>query len=86
MAIFKLFRKRQPLADMADGSEATAPRVSVVTLAGRRHVAGIPYALPKDLVEVHRLDFQHSSVRKRSPVVIKVLEGWSLSAQLALPS
>jgi ubiquinone/menaquinone biosynthesis C-methylase UbiE len=28
-------------------------------LAGRRHVTGVPYALPKDLAEVNRLDFQH---------------------------
>ena len=28
-------------------------------LAGRRHVTGVPYALPKDLAEVSRLDFQH---------------------------
>jgi SAM-dependent methyltransferase len=28
-------------------------------IAGRRHVTGVPYALPKDLAEVSRLDFQH---------------------------
>ncbi|HEX8731495.1 MAG TPA: class I SAM-dependent methyltransferase [Ktedonobacterales bacterium] len=30
---------------------------------GRRHVAGIPYALPKDDAEINRLDFQHYMLR-----------------------
>jgi SAM-dependent methyltransferase len=30
---------------------------------GRRHLAGVPYPLPKDLEEVGRLDFQHYVLR-----------------------
>jgi len=37
----------------------TAPRISAATVAGRRHLTGVPYALPKDDREVSRLDFQH---------------------------
>src|SRR5258707_7815460 len=39
--------------------QAMAPHVSTAMIAGRRHVTGVPYALPKDLAEVNRLDFQH---------------------------
>jgi len=30
---------------------------------GRRHIAGVPYALPKDDAEINRLDFQHYMLR-----------------------
>ncbi|HEU0028187.1 MAG TPA: class I SAM-dependent methyltransferase [Ktedonobacterales bacterium] len=32
-------------------------------VGGRRHVAGVPYALPKDDAEINRLDFQHYMLR-----------------------
>lgn len=32
-------------------------------LGGRRYLAGVPYALPKDFREVQRLDFQHFFLR-----------------------
>jgi SAM-dependent methyltransferase len=32
-------------------------------VGGRRHVAGVPYALPKDDAEINRLDFQHFMLR-----------------------
>jgi hypothetical protein len=35
-----------------------------INLAGRRHLAHVPYALPKDLDEVNRLDFQHYIYRQ----------------------
>ena len=35
-----------------------------VTIAGRRHLADVPYALPKDFSEVNRLDFQHYLYRQ----------------------
>ncbi len=42
----------------------TAPRLAATMIAGRRHVTGVPYALPKDLDEVNRLDFQHYIYRQ----------------------
>src|SRR5258708_22226105 len=62
---FQLFRKRRvrkPTGEtgkQAGVHQPTASHVSAVMLAGRRHVTGVPYALPKDLAEVNRLDFQH---------------------------
>src|SRR5258708_20899256 len=62
---FQLFRKRRvrkPTGEtgkQAGVHQPTASHVSAVMLAGRRHVTGVPYALPKDLAEVSRLDFQH---------------------------
>lgn len=32
-------------------------------VGGRRHVAGVPYTLPKDDAEINRLDFQHYMLR-----------------------
>jgi ubiquinone/menaquinone biosynthesis C-methylase UbiE len=63
--VFKLFRKRKvrkPMGETGKQScapQPTAPCIAAAIIAGRRHVTGVPYALPKDLAEVNRLDFQH---------------------------
>ena len=40
--------------------EPTRPRLTAITLAGRRHLTSVPYALPKDASEINRLDFQRA--------------------------
>src|SRR6266851_3835419 len=57
---FTFFRRKMCLpASEACDRQPTRPRLATAMLAGRRHVTGIPYALPKDLQEISRLDFQH---------------------------
>ncbi len=59
--LFHLFRKRKVRKPTGETGkqpcvpQPTAPRVATAMLAGRRHVTGMPYALPKDLAEVSRL-------------------------------
>jgi len=63
--VFTFFRKRKGRKPTGETGkqpgvpQATASRISAAMIAGRRHVTGVPYALPKDLAEVNRLDFQH---------------------------
>ncbi len=63
--VFKLFRRRKARNPTGEAGkqpgvrQATTPCVSAAMIAGRRHVTGVPYALPKDEKEVNRLDFQH---------------------------
>lgn len=57
----RLFRRKR--------RHATPPpqpsrKYRAVTVAGRRHLSEVPYALPKDLDEVNRLDFQHYIYRQ----------------------
>jgi ubiquinone/menaquinone biosynthesis C-methylase UbiE len=55
-------RESRPLAVQRGRRESGPARA--VMLAGRRHLQGVPYALPKDLEEVNRLDFQHYLLRQ----------------------
>jgi ubiquinone/menaquinone biosynthesis C-methylase UbiE len=59
VSMFKLFRRRTSPVAQGWERQANAPRLSATTVAGRRHLTGVPYALPKDTSEIHRLDFQH---------------------------
>jgi ubiquinone/menaquinone biosynthesis C-methylase UbiE len=59
MSWFGLGRRRQP--DVA--AEARPTRGIFRVFGGRRHMAGVPYALPKDDAEINRLDFQHYMLR-----------------------
>jgi ubiquinone/menaquinone biosynthesis C-methylase UbiE len=58
MRWFGWFRRKKPASetDALSGSP-------YVTIGGRLHTAGIPYALPADLEEQNRLDFQHYLLR-----------------------
>ncbi|HEX8982356.1 MAG TPA: class I SAM-dependent methyltransferase [Ktedonobacterales bacterium] len=58
MASF-LSRFRRPTVVLEQESEDRRFRI----LGGRRHVAAIPYPLPKDMGEINRLDFQHYLLR-----------------------
>jgi SAM-dependent methyltransferase len=56
-----LFRRKR---QRATPPPPTSRKYRAVTIAGRRHLADVPYALPKDLNEVNRLDFQHYIYRQ----------------------
>jgi ubiquinone/menaquinone biosynthesis C-methylase UbiE len=63
MRWFGWFRKKQPnqagamqALDLQDG-------VPVAVVAGRLRTVGLPYALPRDVEEINRLDFQHYMMR-----------------------
>ncbi|MGO8947546.1 MAG: class I SAM-dependent methyltransferase [Ktedonobacterales bacterium] len=58
MRFFPFRRRRQRPTLVVDPDEARYTR-----LGGRRHLAALPYPLPKDLEEVNRLDFQHYLLR-----------------------
>ena len=60
MSWFAFWRRRRPTAAPAE----TPPPTGLFRFAGgRRHIAGVPYALPKDDAEINRLDFQHYMLR-----------------------
>ena len=59
MSWFGRWRRRQPQAATELGPNAGIFRFA----GGRRHIAGVPYALPKDDAEINRLDFQHYMLR-----------------------
>ncbi len=60
MRWFGFGRRRQSTAATTDSSTGSGIfRFS----GGRRHIAGVPYALPKDDAEINRLDFQHYMLR-----------------------
>src|SRR5512146_364277 len=44
--------------------DASAPSGARRRLFGREYAAGVPYALPSDLSETNRLDFQHYMLRQ----------------------
>lgn len=57
-------RPRKRVQDAGDTPETVnTPYGSFRILGGRLHVAGVPYTLPKDDEEIHRLDFQHYMLR-----------------------
>ena len=58
MRLFAFGRRRQRPTLVFDAEDARYTR-----LGGRRHLAALPYPLPKDLEEVGRLDFQHYLLR-----------------------
>ncbi|MGZ3601385.1 MAG: class I SAM-dependent methyltransferase [Ktedonobacterales bacterium] len=47
----------------AGGASGQGPALTM-TMGGRTHVRGIPYALPRDAEEMNRLDFQHYVLRQ----------------------
>ncbi|MGZ3665026.1 MAG: class I SAM-dependent methyltransferase [Ktedonobacterales bacterium] len=47
----------------AGGASCQGPALTM-TMGGRIHVRGIPYALPRDAEEMNRLDFQHYVLRQ----------------------
>src|SRR5258707_8963775 len=63
--VFRLFRRRKARNSRGEPGkqpgvrQANTPCISAAIIAGRRHMTGVPYALPKDLQEISRLDFQH---------------------------
>lgn len=57
MRFFPFGRRPRPTL-VLDPDEARFTRIG-----GRRHLAALPYPLPKDLEEVNRLDFQHYLLR-----------------------
>lgn len=69
----RLFHKRKSKA-VSPPSQQTR-MYQAITVAGRRHLSDVPYALPKDLAEVNRLDFQHYIYRQvlhtnfRAPII-----------------
>lgn len=56
------FRRRNSRHQMLE-RKSTEPRMEAI-IAGRRHLTGVPYALPKDTSEINRLDFQHYIYRR----------------------
>ena len=59
MRWFGWFRKK-PSSDSSIMPQESAPTSLV---AGRQRVVGLPYALPADMEEIDRLDFQHYMLR-----------------------
>ncbi len=57
--IWKKHKRVRNIGEQPWERRPTAPRIAAAIIAGRRHVTGVPYALPKDLAEISRLDFQH---------------------------
>ena len=55
------FRRKSGTSGKADKGEAAK---SSRRLFGREYTAGVPYALPSDLSEMNRLDFQHFILRQ----------------------
>jgi SAM-dependent methyltransferase len=63
MRWFGWFRKRQPTQKGAMQALELQDGAPVAMVAGRLRAVGLPYALPRDLEEVNRLDFQHYMLR-----------------------
>ena len=59
MSQFWPFRRNSRRADEPDSGDAPRRR-----FFGREYTAGVPYALPSDLGEMNRLDFQHFVLRQ----------------------
>jgi hypothetical protein len=59
MGLFGWFRRRGGVAEMAPELEGSPTAV----MGGRERVVGLPYALPADIEEINRLDFQHYMLR-----------------------
>jgi len=59
MGLFGLFRKRTAVAEVDPGLDGSPTAV----MGGRERVVGLPYALPADIEEINRLDFQHYMLR-----------------------
>ncbi len=53
-------RKQAPVASIGTMSVDGSPTTMI---AGRERVVGLPYALPADMEEINRLDFQHYMLR-----------------------
>jgi ubiquinone/menaquinone biosynthesis C-methylase UbiE len=56
----KIRETNQPEQDQA--LEERSPRT--ISVRGRRYYRDAPYALPKDMADIHRLDFQHYALRQ----------------------
>ena len=65
MGLLGLRRRRMPRSGGGSLWERTntVPPAELSVSNGRRHLAQVPYLLPKDLLETHRLDFQFYLLR-----------------------
>ncbi len=59
--MWKFWPFRRTASPASAPASATTPRNSFF---GREYTAGVPYALPSDLGEINRLDFQHFVLRQ----------------------
>lgn len=55
--------RRRPASASAGAPAEMADGFPVVVVGGRLRKAGVPYAMPTDLAEINRLDFQHFLLR-----------------------
>jgi ubiquinone/menaquinone biosynthesis C-methylase UbiE len=63
MSWFGWFRRKKPVS-MAQPGLMQLDRSPTMMIAGRERVLGLPYALPADMEEISRLDFQHYMLRQ----------------------
>nr|MBF6590004.1 hypothetical protein [Ktedonobacterales bacterium] len=59
MPRWRWFRKKA----RASAEAASLDGSTTTLVSGRERVVGLPYALPADLEEINRLDFQHYMLR-----------------------
>ncbi|HEU5348577.1 MAG TPA: class I SAM-dependent methyltransferase [Ktedonobacterales bacterium] len=63
MRWFGWSRRNRSAANQAGALTETSDGFPVVVVGGRLRKAGVPYAMPADLAEINRLDFQHYLLR-----------------------
>lgn len=63
MQWFGWFRRRQLSGTAMIESMALQEGTPVALMGGRMRTVGLPYALPRDMEEINRLDFQHYMLR-----------------------
>lgn len=59
MSMFSLLRGRRKVEPPEVPWQRTVNQPVAVMIEGRRHIANLPYLLPKDAQEMNRLDLQH---------------------------
>ena len=60
MGLLGWFRRDTRVAEIGADAQEGSP---TVMMGGRERVIGLPYALPADMEEINRLDFQHYMLR-----------------------
>lgn len=63
MRWFGWFRRKRSVSNSMNVSSEMADGFPVVVVGGRLRKVGVPYAMPADLAEINRLDFQHYLLR-----------------------
>ena len=63
MRLFAWFRRRSSRQTGALQAVALQEGTPVALVGGRMRTIGLPYALPRDMEEINRLDFQHYMLR-----------------------